>query len=537
MDFKPILNFPLKEKTFFWVVFTLVLCTRLHYADAPMERDEGEYAYAGWRILRGELPYLDFYNMKFPGVYYFYALIFKAFGTSIISVRIAVMLLNFASGFFLFSVAKKWLGEGGAWLAAGIFLLLSLSIRSQGFIANCEHFVVFFYLFGLWLLTEKRIFWAGICLGMACLMKQHAAILALFTGFLLLNECFYSKNVKKFGFQLLVLGCGFFIPLLGLLAFMVHKNILAQFTYFTYDYAKEYSKLIGISAKDLLNQILQISYDNIGFWLIFWVTFVKILKNKKPRITVVNTPNWQPEQGYVILVFWLISFASVCPGFYFRPHYFQYICPATAVLIAYGLSVLKIEGQIKNWKIDLSTSLKLAFLTTFIVQHGYFTYYSPAHVSLEAYHYERFAEVKEFSEQLEKISKPTDKIGGINNDPQILFYTKRQLATGFLYVYPLLEKQKYAAEMTEKFISETEANKPEWLFSFSIEPGNDENNVETQKRLLDWFDNYSKNYNLKAVSYCEKRYSMKMKWDETQIDTSKEVFFSLYKRKDYPLSK
>ena len=36
----------------------------------PLERDEGEYAYIGQLILRGEIPYVAAHSMKLPGVYY-----------------------------------------------------------------------------------------------------------------------------------------------------------------------------------------------------------------------------------------------------------------------------------------------------------------------------------------------------------------------------------------------------------------------------------------------------------------------------------
>src|SRR5262249_20001496 len=48
----------------------LVALVRLRLADVPLERDEGEYAYAGQLILHGIPPYQQAYNMKFPGTYY-----------------------------------------------------------------------------------------------------------------------------------------------------------------------------------------------------------------------------------------------------------------------------------------------------------------------------------------------------------------------------------------------------------------------------------------------------------------------------------
>ena len=62
------------------VVMALVALVRWRLVDMPLERDEGEYAYAGQLILQGIPPYQQAYNMKFPGTYYAYALSMGLFG-------------------------------------------------------------------------------------------------------------------------------------------------------------------------------------------------------------------------------------------------------------------------------------------------------------------------------------------------------------------------------------------------------------------------------------------------------------------------
>lgn len=61
-----------KHAALLCVVAALVFLAgvRLRLADVPLERDEGEYAYAGQLILDGIPPYRLAYNMKFPGAYY-----------------------------------------------------------------------------------------------------------------------------------------------------------------------------------------------------------------------------------------------------------------------------------------------------------------------------------------------------------------------------------------------------------------------------------------------------------------------------------
>src|SRR5438067_7424263 len=62
------------------VTVLLVIAVRVRVRDMPLERDEGEYAYAGQLILQGVPPYKEAYNMKLPGTYAAYAAIMAVFG-------------------------------------------------------------------------------------------------------------------------------------------------------------------------------------------------------------------------------------------------------------------------------------------------------------------------------------------------------------------------------------------------------------------------------------------------------------------------
>ncbi len=50
------------------VILAFNFCIRWHLREMPLERDEGEYAYAGQLVLQGIPPYQLAWNMKFPGV-------------------------------------------------------------------------------------------------------------------------------------------------------------------------------------------------------------------------------------------------------------------------------------------------------------------------------------------------------------------------------------------------------------------------------------------------------------------------------------
>src|SRR5437899_12590729 len=76
------------------VVLVVVALARLRLRDMPLERDEGEYAYAGQLILQGIPPYELAYNMKLPGTYLAYAAILRVFGETPAGIHIGLLLVN-----------------------------------------------------------------------------------------------------------------------------------------------------------------------------------------------------------------------------------------------------------------------------------------------------------------------------------------------------------------------------------------------------------------------------------------------------------
>lgn len=57
------------------IVLALVIAIRIRLLGIPLERDEGEYAYAGQLMLQGIPPSKLAYNIKFPGTYAAYGVI------------------------------------------------------------------------------------------------------------------------------------------------------------------------------------------------------------------------------------------------------------------------------------------------------------------------------------------------------------------------------------------------------------------------------------------------------------------------------
>lgn len=191
-----------------WVILGLTLLlvasVRIRLLNTPLERDEGEYAYAGQLLLHGVAPYKDVYNMKLPGTYAAYAAIMGVFGQTPAGVHLGLLAVNGGCILLMFLVGRKLLDESTGLAAAVTFALLSLSPSVLGLAGHATHFVALFALGGILLLLyacpleptpasnlpavspRLLLFSSGLLLGLAFVMKQHGLFFALFgLGFLL----------------------------------------------------------------------------------------------------------------------------------------------------------------------------------------------------------------------------------------------------------------------------------------------------------------------------------------------------------------
>src|SRR6516162_6814086 len=114
-----------------WLIVGLailfVVFIRVRLRDMPLERDEGEYAYAGQLMLQGVPPYKEAYNMKLPGTYAAYAVIMAVLGQSPAGIHFGLMLVNLASIVLMFLLGRRLLDDAAGVVAAVSYALMSLS--------------------------------------------------------------------------------------------------------------------------------------------------------------------------------------------------------------------------------------------------------------------------------------------------------------------------------------------------------------------------------------------------------------------------
>src|SRR5262245_41239658 len=132
----------------------LALAIRVRLREMPLERDEGEYAYAGQLILQSVPPYTAAYNMKLPGTYAAYALMMAIFGQSPSGIHLGLALVNAASIVLVFLIGRRLLDEAAGVAATLAFALLSTSPSVFGLAGHATHFVTLFALAGMLILLR-----------------------------------------------------------------------------------------------------------------------------------------------------------------------------------------------------------------------------------------------------------------------------------------------------------------------------------------------------------------------------------------------
>jgi len=170
------------------------------------------------------------------------------------------------------------------------------------------------------------------------------------------------------------------------------------------------------------------------------------------------------EQKVFILSFAWFSFLAVCPGLYFRPHYFLVMLPVISLLAGLGISAAYEYLQERNASSKVTlipiAMFVLMFLSALYGQRKYLFKMDAIHVHREMYAGDGFPEAIAVGSYIRDHSSSQDRIVVLGSEPQIYFYAQRRSATGYIYMYPLMERQKFALRMQVDMEKEIENTQP-----------------------------------------------------------------------------
>ena len=459
------------------IVFGLVLTIRIRLLGIPLERDEGEYAYAGQLMLQGIPPYKLAYNMKLPGTYAAYAAIMSIFGQTILGIHLGLLLVNAVTIALIFFVGRRLIDSTTGIAAAMGYAVLSVSPSVLGLAAHATNFVMVVVLGGTLLILKlseserhafKRLSASGLLFGIGALMKQPALLFIPFGAIhLLWNDVHRRFGLKKIVLRNLIFGISAILPLGITCLILWYAGVLDKFWFWTIKYAAQYGTfVIGeiYSGKWPLSHAVQVSVQSVteamGMgWVLWALAGLGLVVGLWDRDSRASTS--------FLLGLLVFSVLAVCQGLYFRPHYFVMILPAVSLLVGVALSKL---SHLVARRIIVVRFIPLLLLGTalsfpIIADNKIFFEASPAEASRIIYPESPFPESIRVADYVREHTTPDDKIAVLGSEPQIYFYSHRHSATGYIYTYALMEPQKYARQMQEEIIREIEGVHPKYLVS------------------------------------------------------------------------
>jgi hypothetical protein len=436
------------------VVLALVLlfaaAVRVRLLEIPLERDEGEYAYAGQMLLEGTVPYAQVYNMKLPGTYAAYAIIEGIFGMTVAGIHCGFLLVNAGASVLVFLIGRRLFGGMAGAMGGAGYALLSLSPSVLGTSAHATHFVVLPVLAGFLLLlryleSPKPVlgFFSAVLFGLGFVMKQQGVFFPAFAMF----------------------GLGLVTPFAFTCAVLWWQGVWSRFWFWTFEYARAYVSTVstGQGWTNFWSAFTRVVEPCLFLWILAGAGLLAVLVNRK----------WADMRA-TMMSFALFSLLTITPGLYFRSHYFVTALPAVALLAGAGCAA--VGGLMLRWKPGWArgaapTMLAVVALGWPVVQQrAFFFEMTPIQASRHLYGLEPFPEAVEIGRRLQEQSKPEDRIAILGAEPEIFFYAHRRSATGYIYVYSVWEDQRYADRMAQEMIREIETAQPRFIIVQYIPP-------------------------------------------------------------------
>ncbi len=446
------------------VVFSLVIAIRVRLMGMPLERDEGEYAYAGQLMLQGVPPYKLAYNMKFPGTYAAYAGIMAIFGQTISGIHLGLLLINAATIVLIFFLGRRLINSTAGIAAAASYAVLSVSPFVLGLAGHATHFVVLPVLGGALLLlkegdrrSRRTLFASGFLFGIGLLMKQPAISFVLFGATYLVSKDVQRRlDVRRILLRGLTFGAGAIFPFAFTCLLLWYAGVFGKFWFWTIDYARQYAGLVPLTEAPRLfsTTITLVMGAAWPLWTLAGIGVVTGLCSRQNRASAVFSLE-------------LLAFSALAAsaGFYFRSHYFIMVLPAISLFIGIAATTLSdfAARHASAFRLLPLFLLGVALSMPIFRDRKCFFAFSPVQACRWTYPEHPFPESLRTAEYVREHTEPNDTIAVLGSEPEIYFYSNRHSATGYIYMYGLMEPQKYARQMQEEMIEEVERARPKYL--------------------------------------------------------------------------
>ncbi|NEQ72535.1 MAG: hypothetical protein F6K23_05285 [Okeania sp. SIO2C9] len=353
----------------FWTLFVSVL-----------DKDESIYILGADSLLNGNLPYIEIWDNKPPGIFILFSLTMLIFGKSIVSIRILSIIATTFTSYFLYSIGvtiDKKQGDKIGLLAGALYAIFSL--HNDGAAANAEILFAPLVTGAFLLLFHNRepsniqVFLSGLILGIGMQIKYLVVMDVL--GLILLGSLFRKEEgrsgetprrrkaqgnahqerkkeeeesrkekrkpgnnfqtidiFKNLSFSLfkfyIILGAGLILPAIIIAVIYQFSGYFDEYIYATITANSKYVAMLNFSWSDLFSRLRKQVLGNILLWLcLFW---------SPVYLFVFARGKLKQERNLIYLFLWFsCAFLAVLLSKRFYNHYFLQLLPPLCLISSY----------------------------------------------------------------------------------------------------------------------------------------------------------------------------------------------------------
>ena len=386
---------------------------RIFYA-GHLYQDDGLWFTSAEEILRGKALYREIYFDKPPAIALLYALLFKIFGTHIITIRLFTILYSLVVSSMLYLFGARLYGRRTGLTAAAMFTLFSTTYTAghmQGL--NTDFLMTLPYTAGAYLFVRStennshssrafnwRVWMAmagGALTGIAFQINPKAIFDLIFFAAILTIRGRVTESVKsepaRARLSLLISFlpgiAGFIAGAVPFLIYIAATRSLTAYWLSVWDWGHRYATYYPLW-KGALTAVFQsanyFALNNTLLIALAFMSFTTFRQMKRKRAAQSNSQmdSEIESQGQamfradVILLIWFaVSYAGLAVGGRFFGHYFFQILPALCLIGARGLEGIfsaleryKEAGRPRRFRRAVIALIVIGFIFTVSRFHG-----------------------------------------------------------------------------------------------------------------------------------------------------------------------
>lgn len=451
--------------------------------------NSGIYLYAGWRIVEGELPYIQLWDHKPPLVFYINALGAAISPGSHWGIWVLEVLALFLASYFGYQIMKAQFGKLSALISTFLWLMALFFIFEGGNQTTDWTLPLQFGAISLFTQTKNHekpdwnFLFIGLLGGLAFLIKQTAIGIWLAIGILLAVQGIMRKpGVWK---NLVLMSAGVFIIVLTMIIYFSSQGALIELwdAAFAYNFHFTTSVVQGTAAR--LRNTFDLTYIS---WLpIFPISVLGVLAAAfTPRKKIEPV---KKDLFTLMLLDGVIELLLILMTGDVSRYYFETILPVLGLFSATVINVL-------DQSLDATVRKRISQFTIAILAIGMLVLGFGLYWEERVNDYRETLPARQATIQYVKEHTTKDDLVYVWRDTRVNYFSQRESPTRFLVVRPLMETDVASQKRVLEFLDELLTKKPALIidtniagWDFMVFPGENAQ-IEEKVRLL--MSNYEK---------------------------------------------